>query len=157
MLAPQSNAAVALLEGVPPSLHDLADLVSYVLVLQASFALPLRRSPTGGQSDNQFGVTVDHDVRVMGDDDNLPTAFNLSELADNQLIDQVVVEIIFGLIHKQRFLPIREKEGQQGRCSLAWRAFPDRPEIPTVSCGTVLDLQRILGKPRVQPIERFGS
>ena len=55
-----------------------------------------------------LGVTVHDDVWIVGNGNNLPAELGLPKLLHHQGVDQVIIQIIFGLIEEDGFLSILE-------------------------------------------------
>ena len=64
------------------------------------------------QGQNQLRIAVDNDIGIMCHHDHLSLLLDLLELGDNQIVDKVVVQIIFGLVQNQRLLAVGKQEGQ---------------------------------------------
>jgi hypothetical protein len=52
--------------------------------------------------DHLFGIGVDHEIRIVGDQDDLTARFRVLEVARQQLVDGLIVEILVWLIDDQR-------------------------------------------------------
>jgi hypothetical protein len=72
-----------------------------------------------------------HDIRIVGDDDDLPVRLLLPQPSDEQLIDECVVQIIFRLIQNDRLDAVTQYESKQGRSLLAGRSL--RKGLPWLS------------------------
>ena len=58
--------------------------------------------------DHLLGVTVDHDVRVVRDHDDLPPALVVTDLPNDEVVDHMVVKIVFRLIEYDGFIAVRK-------------------------------------------------
>ena len=67
---------------------------------------------------HHLGVAIDYHIGVVRHDDQLPAPLVLSDLPNNQFIDQMVVQIVLGLIEDQRFVTKREQKCEQRRRAL---------------------------------------
>ena len=67
-----------------------------------------------------FRITINDNVGVVRDDQNLSFLLDLSQLGYDQVIDQVVVEVVFRLVKHERFIAIRKDEGQKRSSLLPW-------------------------------------
>ncbi|MNJ02777.1 hypothetical protein D3C73_1628560 [compost metagenome] len=51
-----------------------------------------------------LGIGVYHDVSVVRDNDHLPTNLDPLERGDHEVVNELVVEVIFGLVKQQRII-----------------------------------------------------
>ncbi|MNR54118.1 hypothetical protein D3C85_1742500 [compost metagenome] len=56
---------------------------------------------------NQLGITVDNDVRIMGHDDELTAQLIRANLLNHQAVDQMVVQVVFGLVEHEWLITMR--------------------------------------------------
>ena len=90
--------------------------------LQAAAALFEHMALAASMShrDHHLGIPIDDDVRVVGRDDHLPRPFAFSQLRDNEVRNQPVVEIVLWLIENDGLLAVRQQERQHGGGLLTW-------------------------------------
>jgi hypothetical protein len=70
-----------LFERVSPPFHHLANLVTHGPFLQRAPLTDAALAPDEIKGMNHLGVAVHHDVRVVGDNNQLPPQLVLSDLA----------------------------------------------------------------------------
>jgi hypothetical protein len=100
------NATISTFKRFASALHNVANRVANLPFLETPLGLDLRLPASNGQSHNEFGITVHDNIGIMGNYEHLPTLFDRAELFDNQVIDQVIVEVVFGLIQDDRLLAV---------------------------------------------------
>ena len=61
-----------------PSLHYSTDLLSGLLLLQPTGESDLALTRHSLERNNQFGITMDNDIWIVGDNDDLPRLFGVS-------------------------------------------------------------------------------
>lgn len=98
---PQS--LVSGIECLPPTFHDSAGLVADALVLKASRLNSPALTISEVHGDDQLRIPVHGDVGSVSGNDHLPSALAGANLPDDQVVDQLIVEIILGLVKNQRF------------------------------------------------------
>lgn len=62
-----------------------------------------------------LGIAVHDDVRIVRHDDDLTPSLVFLHLPHDQVVDQMIVEIVLGLIEYQWFVAVCEQEGQHRR------------------------------------------
>src|SRR5689334_22702519 len=110
-----SSVAIALFslqECVPAPLKNPLDLVP--TFINGSDLLEFCVLPVGSEYKHPFGIAENRYVRIVSDKDHLPCPFNRLKRADDCLVDECVIEVVFGLINKQRAFALR-KEDRQNR------------------------------------------
>jgi len=108
------------------------------------------------QGDDIFRITIHDDVGVVRDHQNLPFLFDLSQLRHDQVIDQVVVEIVFWLIKHERLISIRKDKGQERGRFLPRRSLLHGFEaLPVLEAAS--DVQGVIGKPATDSIYLLGG
>jgi hypothetical protein len=100
------DATVSALKCLASALHNVANRVANRPFLETTLCLDLRLPASSGQSHNELGITVHDNIGVMGNYEHLPTLFDRAELFDNQIVDQVIVEVVFRLIQDDRLLAV---------------------------------------------------
>ena len=89
--------------------------------------------------------------------DDLPPELVLPDLPDDQIVDQVVVQVVFRLIQYQRLLTVGEQEGQHRRRPLSRGRLVDRIEIRSVPPAAGLHQQPVFGEPGLHLVEHLGA
>jgi hypothetical protein len=123
-----ADSLVTLLERWAATLHDFAHSLTDIALLETALlddpCLPVDEIKSG----DELCVAVDDDVGVVRDDDDLPPLLVLSELLDDQVVDQGVVEVVLGLVEDDRLVTVREQEGEDRSSLLTRRALLDGKE-----------------------------
>ena len=83
----------------------------------------------GFKREHKLGVPVNHDIRIVGDDDHLATEFRFPQALDEQLVYQRVVQVVFGLVKNYWLRTVTEYECQQRRRLLPRRSLRKRSPI----------------------------
>ena len=105
---------------------------------------------------HHLGVAIYDQVRVVGNDDDLPFELLLPDLTDDQVVDELVVQVSLRLIEHQRLLAVGKEEGKHGSRPLTSRGLGDRLQIRAVAKTAVFDLQSIFREPCQCAIQKLG-
>ena len=104
---------------------------------------------------HHLGVAVHDDVRVCADDDDLSAQLVLADLADHQVVDEVVVQIVLRLIEHQRFVAVRQQERQHRRGAFAGGRLADRTKAGAVAARAVFHHQVVFREPGEHLVEQL--
>ena len=107
---------VARFERLATALHDAANLLPDAGILEATRPVRDHGALTVHMihGDHPLGIAVDHDVRIVSHHDDLSPALVLTDLSHDQVMDDMVVEVVLGLVEYDGLVPVREEEGEDG-------------------------------------------
>jgi hypothetical protein len=139
----------AQIEGSLSTLHDALDRLTHIGNVYGSFASDLSSGLISGLSvitpGDQLRVTVDDKVCVVADENDLPLLFGLPKLLNN-FLHYGIVEVLFGLIDKQRGTRLIQKRLEQCRSLLASGCFAEGNVI--VFAGAILEHRQVFARVR---------
>src|SRR5690606_24408726 len=132
--------------------HHLADFLPHRLLLQCATLADTALAAGERHHVHQLRIPIDHHIRVVGNDDELAPQLVLANLAHDQVVDQVIVQVVLGLIEDDRFFAKGQQKSEQRCRALALGSLADA--VPTL-VPLVFDTPIILPKPGEQVIGEF--
>src|SRR5215203_2528611 len=106
------EAPETLHECVAATLHHLEDLFTNIAVLQTTGAIDDALPSFEVHHKHKLRVSVHDDIRVVSHDDHLPPLLALPQLLHDEVVDEMVVEIILGLVEHERLVAVGKEERQ---------------------------------------------
>ena len=108
---PLTNRRYRASNALRPPLHHPTNLLTYLRLLQRPRPLHHHHTLTPHviHRDHLLGIPVHDDIGVVRHHDHLSAAFVVTDLADDQVVDHVVVEIVFGLVEHDGLVAVGEE------------------------------------------------
>src|SRR5262245_43570512 len=98
-LAPKTT--IASLKRFASAFHHTAHLLAHPAFLQRALVHDPTLPGAKIQGTQHLRIAIDHDVWVVGDDDNLAPEFVSADLPDDQVVDQVIVKVVLRLVEDE--------------------------------------------------------
>ena len=87
-----------------PPFHHSAYFISQFVLLESTALLYVTLPAPELHHMHQFGIAINNDVWIVGDNNKLATQLIFANLPHDQVVDKVVVEIVFRLVENNGFL-----------------------------------------------------
>ena len=108
---PPHQPPIPRLKRPSPPLHHPTNLLAHLPLLQRPRPRLHHHALTSHMihRDHLLGIPVHDDVGIVRNHDHLPAALVVTDLADDQVVDHVVVEIVFGLVEHDGLVAVGEE------------------------------------------------